>query len=37
MPIFRELSVNLESQVQFECDLEQNSFWNLTLASKVNL
>jgi hypothetical protein len=27
----------LRIQLQFKCDLEQNTFWKLTLESKVNL
>jgi hypothetical protein len=29
------MSLNLGNQLQFKCDLEQNTFWNLILENKV--
>jgi hypothetical protein len=34
--IFGILGLKLRNQLQFKCDLEQNTFWNLTLASQEN-
>jgi hypothetical protein len=34
---FQETDLKLRNQLQFKCDLEQNTFWNLTLGSKVNV
>jgi hypothetical protein len=35
--LFGKLGLKSGNQLQFKCDLEQNTFWNLTLASKVDL
>jgi hypothetical protein len=37
MSIFRKLDLKLGNQLQFKCDLEQKTLWNLILASRVNL
>jgi hypothetical protein len=36
-PIFCKLSLKLWNQLHFKCCLEENTFWYLTLSSKVSL
>lgn len=36
-PIFRKLGLKSGNQLQFKCDVEQNTFWNLTFVSEANL
>jgi hypothetical protein len=32
-PVLKELCLKIRNQLQFKCDLKQNTFWNLTFAS----